>query len=129
MLNQVPGRLGHKLTTPFELVHNSKPDSKSWFELFSIGYFNHSTDNATSRSKMEDHSLDGIAVGRNDTTNTVVFYNPITQSYYCPPAFRLDKGRLLVTTFPTYIRYDGGLTCGLVRNRTDLVAEPFPPGT
>ena len=44
--NQVPGRLGLKITTPFELVHNSKADSKIWFELFSIGYFNHDTDNA-----------------------------------------------------------------------------------
>jgi hypothetical protein len=39
MLNQVPGRLGRKLTTPFELVYNRKPDSRTWFELFSIGYF------------------------------------------------------------------------------------------
>jgi transposase InsO family protein len=39
MLNQVPGRMGWKLTTPFELVYNRKPDSKTWFEIFSIGYF------------------------------------------------------------------------------------------
>ena len=129
MLNQVPGRLGRKLTTPFELVHNRKPDSKSWFELFSVGYFNHSKDNASSRSKMEDHSLDGIAVGRDDKTNTITFYNPITRSYYRPPAFRLDEGRLPITTFPGSIKYDGGLTCGLMRNRSDPIAEPFPPGT
>ena len=36
MLNQVPGRLSLKLTTPFELVHNAKLDSKKSFELFSI---------------------------------------------------------------------------------------------
>ena len=34
MLNKVPGRLGLKITTPFELVRNSKPDSKTYFELF-----------------------------------------------------------------------------------------------
>ena len=45
MLNQVPGRLGLKPATPFELFHNAKPDSKTWFELFSIGYFNHETYN------------------------------------------------------------------------------------
>ncbi len=39
MLNQVPGRLGRKLTTPFECVHNKKPDARTWFELFSVGYF------------------------------------------------------------------------------------------
>ena len=77
MLNQVPLQLGLKLTTPFELVHNSKPDSKTWFELFSIGYFNHDTDNAKSCSKLQAHTLDGIAVGRYDMSNSIIFYNPI----------------------------------------------------
>ena len=36
MINQVLGRLGLKISTPFELVHSAKPDSKTWFELFSI---------------------------------------------------------------------------------------------
>ena len=129
MINQVPGRLGRQLTSPFELVHGVKPDSSTWCELFSVGYFNHNIDNATSRSKTEDQSLDGIAVGRDDTTNTIIFYNPLTRSYYRPPAFRLDEGRLPVTTYPQSIKYDGGLTCGLYRNRTDPVSEPFPPGT
>ena len=111
------------------MVHNTKPDSKTWFELFSVGYFNHSIDNDSSRSKMEDRSLDGIAVGRDDRTHTITFYNPQTRSYYRPPAFRLDEGRLLITTFPNNIKYNSGLTCGLMQNRTDPVAEPFPPGT
>ncbi|KAL7538082.1 hypothetical protein ACHAWF_005990, partial [Thalassiosira exigua] len=129
MLNCVPGRLGRKLTSPFELMHNQKPDSRTWFELFSVGYFNHSTDGAESRSKIEDHSLDGIAVGRDANTNTIIFYNSLTRSHYRPPAFRLDESRLPVTNFPTSIKYDGGLTCGLMRKRTDPVPEPFPPGT
>ena len=87
ILNQVPGRLGLKLTTPFELVHNSKPDSKKWFELFSIGYFNHNIDNAESRSKLQAHTLYGIAVGWDDRSNYIIFYNPITPSYYRPPYF------------------------------------------
>ena len=114
IINQIPGRLDRKLTTPFELVHGVKPDSKTWFELFSVGYFNHKTDSNTSQSKIKDQSLDGIAVGRDDTSNTIVFYNPLTKSYYRPPAFRLDEGRLPVTNFPNNIKYDGGLTCGLL---------------
>jgi hypothetical protein len=39
MLNQVPGWMGRKLTSPFELVYGVKPDAKTWFEPFSIGYF------------------------------------------------------------------------------------------
>ena len=58
MLNQVPGYLVLKLTTPFDLVHNTKPDSKTWFELFSIGYFNYTVDNTEIRYKFQTHTLD-----------------------------------------------------------------------
>ena len=97
MLNQVPGRLCLKLTTPFEIVHKSKLDSKTWFELFSIRYFNHDTDNGESCSKLQAHTLDGITVGRDDSSNTTIFYNPITSSYYRPPAFQLNESRLTIT--------------------------------
>ena len=69
MLNQVPGRLGLKLTTPFGLVHNAKPNSNTWFELFYIGYFNCDTDNNESRYKLKSHTLDGISVGRDYNSN------------------------------------------------------------
>ena len=99
-LSYRPGQLGLKLTTPFELVHNSKPDSKTWFELFSIGYFNHDTDNAESCSKLKAHTLDGIAVVLYDRSNYIIFYNPIMSSYYRPPDFRLNESRLPITNFP-----------------------------
>ena len=91
MINQVPGWLGLNLTTPFELVHNSKPDSNTWFELFYIGYFNHDTDNEDTRSKLQSHTLDGIEVVRDDMSNSIILYNPITSSYYRPPYLRLDE--------------------------------------
>ena len=118
MLNQVPGQLGLKLTISFELVHNSKPDSKTWFKLFSIGYFNHDTYNAESCSKLQAHTLYGIAVGRDDRSNSIIFYNPITSGYYRPPDFRLDESRLPITNFPNSLRFDGGLTCGLLSNNS-----------
>ena len=73
--------------------------------------------------------MDGIAVGRDDRSNTIIFYNPISKSYYRPPAFRLDESRSPTTNFPKSVRFDGGLTCGLLRYRTDPIHEPFPPGT
>ena len=82
MLNQIPGRCGHKLSTAFELVHGVKPDSKTWFQLFSVSYFNCQLDRAASCSKIKDHLLDGIAIGRDKQTNTITFYNPLTKSYY-----------------------------------------------
>ena len=81
MLNQVPGQFSLKLATLFEIVHNFKPDSKTWFELFSIGYFNHDTYNAKSRSKLQTHTLDGIEVGVDVRSNSIILYNPITSSY------------------------------------------------
>ena len=129
MLNQVPGRLGLKLMTPFELVHNAKPDSKTCFELFSIGYFNHDIDNTDSCSKLQAHTLDGIAVGQDDRSNYIIFYNPITSSYYRPTDLRLDESRIPITKFPSSLHFDGGLTCGMLINKTDHIHEPFPIGT
>ena len=129
MLNQVPGRLGLKLTTLFEIVHNSKPDSKTWFELFSIGYFNHDTENGDICSKLQTHTLDGISVVRDNSSKSIIFYNPITSFYYHPSAFQLDESRLPITNFPNYLRFDGGLTCGLLINKTYPIHEPLPPDT
>ena len=129
MLNQVPGRLGRKLTTPFELVHGTKPDSSTWFELFSVRYFDHEVENNATKSKMETQTLAGIAVGRCEKSNTIKFYNPLTRSYYSPPVLKLDESRLPISHFPTKITYDGGLVCGLLCHNTDPVPEPFPPGT
>ena len=64
-LNKVPGRLVLKLTTTFESIHNPKPYSKTWFELFSKVYFNNHIDNTESRFKLQAHILDGIIVSRN----------------------------------------------------------------
>ena len=100
-----------------------------WFKNLCVGYFNHSINNATSWSNMEDHSLYGIAVGRDDNMHTVIFQNALTWNYYDPPASCLGEGRLPITIFPDNVRYDGSLTCGLMCNCTDPIPEPFPPGT
>ena len=66
MLNQVPVRLGLKIVTPFELVHNANPYSKTWFELFSIVYFNGRIENTERRSKLHLYTLDVIVGGRDE---------------------------------------------------------------
>ena len=107
MLNQIPGRLGRKLTTPFELVHGCKPDARTWFQPFSVGYFSHAIDNDSQRSNIKDQLIPGIAAGRDDKTNTITFYNPITRAYYRPPTFKLDEDTLPVAVFPKSINYSG----------------------
>jgi hypothetical protein len=63
MINQIPGRLGRKLTTPFELVHGVKPNASTWFELFSVGFFPHESSDGETRSKTQAQTQVGIAVG------------------------------------------------------------------
>ena len=129
ILNQVLGRLGLQLAILFELVHNSKPDSKPRFELFSIGYFNHQIDKTEGRYKLQAHTLDGIAVSRDETSNSIILYNPLTSSYYRLPAFRLDESRTPINNSPNSLRFYGGIKCGLLQNKTEPINEPFPPGT
>jgi hypothetical protein len=129
MLNQVPGRVGRKLTSPFELIFGIKPDAKTWFEPFSIGYFPVASKSCEAASASEAQTMDGIAVMCDEKSNTIVFYNPITRAYYSPPSFKLDPTPLPVTLYPKHVRYDGGFVCGPLRNNSDPVPEPFPPGT
>ena len=67
------GKFRPKNCHTFELVHNAKPDSKTWFELFSIGYFNHHIGNTEIISKLQSHTLDLIAVDRDDKSNYIIF--------------------------------------------------------
>lgn len=100
MLNQVPGRMGSKLTSPFELVYGVKPDSRMWFELFSIGYFPVESKAGEAASASQSQTLDGIAVGRDERSNTILFYNPVTRKYYSPPVFTLEPSHLPVMLYP-----------------------------
>lgn len=104
MLNQVPGRLGCKLTTPFELVHGKKPDARTWFELFSVGYFPVESKAGETASASQCQTMDGIAIGPDEQSNTILFYNPMTKKYYSPPVFKIDRSHHLpVMLYPNHI--------------------------
>jgi hypothetical protein len=127
MMNYAPGRLKNCLTTPFELVHNKKPDGRIFFDLFSTGYFNKQRDGPTLRTTTQAHTLQGIAVGRCPKSNGLEFYNPSTRSIYTTADYRLDPGRHTINEFG--LKYDGGIFVGLYSNNSSPVAEPYPPGT
>ncbi len=129
MMNCIPGKVNDALTTPFELIHHSPPDSRLWFPLFSIGYFHHTRDGSVSRSGFQAQTMEGIAVGRSNTSNAMVFYNPTTKQYYEPDTYKLDPSRLPSTAFPKEISYDGGIFAELYRDSNPNIPEPFPPGT
>ena len=129
MLNQVPGRINRRLTTPYDLVYGRNCAQRHGSDFPLLATSNHDKDNTESHSTSQAQTLEGIAVGRDDRTNTIIFYNPLTKSYYHPPAFCLDALCLPVTNIPSSIRFDCDLTFGILQNWKDPVPEPFPPGT
>lgn len=79
-------------------------------------------------SASQAQTMDDIAVGHDNKSNTFTFYNPLTHKYYHPPA-KLNKSHLPFIMYPKNICFDSGLMCGLLRNSTDPVPELFPPST
>ena len=105
-----------KFTTPFELVHRTPPDTRTWFPLFSCVYFYKDTDKNKDRSSFQSKAMIGIAVGRSTKTNALSIYNPITKQYYEPDTYKFDPSRLPCTEFPAQIHYDGGLHANIYRH-------------
>lgn len=129
MMNCIPGKVNDALTTPFELIHHSPPDARLWFPLFSVGYFHHTRDGSVARSGFQAQTLSSIAIGRSNTSNAMLFYNPKTKQYYEPDTYKLDPSRIPSTVWPQHIQYDGGIFADLYRDANPHVPEPFPPGT
>ena len=45
---------------------------------------------ATSHSKSQAHTMDGIVLGRFPTSNAILVYNPRNQHYYEPNSYKID---------------------------------------
>ena len=129
MMNAIPGKYNNRfLASPFLLVHGVGHDERTWIPLFSLCYFHHEKDGDDSRSKHMAHTLDGIIVGRSETSNALLVYNPRNGKYYEPDSFRIDSYRLPCSVYPT-VKYDGGLFVSLVRDDLPMFEEKYPPGT
>jgi hypothetical protein len=81
MMNMIPGKYRGKLASPFMLVYGVHPDQRTWIPLFSLCYFHHKKDSDASRSKNKALMLDGIVIGRSQTSNAILVYNPCNQQY------------------------------------------------
>ena len=62
IINQVSGHHGWKLNSLTQCVHSIKPDSATWFKLFSVGYFTYKIDGNAIKTKIQSAALDGIEV-------------------------------------------------------------------
>ena len=66
------------ITTPFELAHQSKPDLRVLFKLFSLAAVRCERVGDNSLSKFDSQSIPMIAVGRCPNSDGLQFFNPTT---------------------------------------------------
>jgi hypothetical protein len=109
-------------TTPFALFYGRKPDYRILFPFGSIGYYRHETNAA-----FEAESRPGIALGRSDYTNGIVFYNPATHSFSVSSDYTMDSHKDIRTHFPRVI-YDGGFDELSLLSQRAREVSPYAPG-
>ena len=92
MLNVFPGKLYHKLKPPHELVYDKRPDKRTCFLLFSVGYFCYQKYGASIRSSTQSQTIISISIGMDNKSNQMMFYNPVTHRIYTTGDYALDPG-------------------------------------
>ena len=125
--NYLPLTVNNHLTTPFELVYDTKPDLRNLFPLFSVGYVRRSRDATTNRLTFHSTSIRCICLGRDDASNQLEFYHPPTRQLLYSDDYILDKNLCSGPTFN--LDYDGGLYLHKYKDHQDEEnISPFPPG-
>ena len=101
------------MTTPYFEFFGVKPDYRILFPFGSIGSFRRPRDGNHKRTNFESQCMLGIALGRSEYTNGMIFHNPVLDSMSVSADFLLDKNRLIGEVFDC-LRYDGGLTMSVL---------------
>jgi hypothetical protein len=125
--NYLPVMLEGKITTAFEQVHKSQPNFQAiLYPIFSHGYFRCTRDSNRERLQFEPQTQPGIAIGRSELANGLMFWNPVTNRISVSADYRLDPLGHLPSPFN--IKFDGPLECSPLASKSDIT-EPFPLGT
>ena len=100
-MNMLPVQVGpSKWSSPLELFYGHAPDYRVLFSFGSIGYFHRPADGQRRRQTFESKSFVGLAVGRSDFCNGLVFYNPDLQTFSVSSDYSLDVDRGVSDAFP-----------------------------
>ena len=102
-------------STPHQEFYGEKPDYRLLFPFGVVGAFRRFKDDNRNRTKFDSQCMLGIAIGRSEFTNGMIFYNPELDSFCVSADYLIDKQRLVGEAFPS-IRYDGGLTTKVISN-------------
>ena len=106
------------LTTPHKEFYGEKPDYRILFPFGCVGSYRRVRDSNRNRTTFESQCMLGIALGRSEYTNGMIFYNPELDSFSTSADYVLDKKRSIGEVFPS-IRYDGGLITSVISNKKD----------
>jgi hypothetical protein len=69
------------LSTPFELVHHTKPDLRILFKPFTLAAVRQERKGDENLQKFESQTLPMIAIGHCPTSNGLQFYNPVNGTF------------------------------------------------
>jgi len=69
------------VTTPFELVHATKPDLRNLFKPFALAAVRRERVGNEKLGKFDSQSLPMITLGRCPTSNGLLFYNPVNCTF------------------------------------------------
>jgi hypothetical protein len=116
------------LTTPFELFYRQKPDYRILFKWSCVGYYRPTSDSGIDRGNFDAQSNIGLALGRSNQTNVMIFWDRATSRMNVSADYRLDPTASITSTYPN-IFYDGHISPLVLRGGVNSDKEPFPPGS
>ena len=97
------------ISTPHFKFFGVKPDYCILFPFGCIGAFCRPRDGNHTWTNFESQCMLGIALGRSEYTNGMVFYNPLMDSFCTSADYLVDKNRHVGEVFPS-LRYERELT-------------------
>ena len=116
------------LSTSHELFYGKKPDYRVIFPFGCIGYFRKPfLSSGQKTSNFHSKTAPGIALGRSDFSNAMVFYDPTTSCFSTSADYKLDLERELPDAFPGLV-FDGAFTSKRI-SKAAIPKEAFPPGS
>ena len=89
------------MSTPHFEFFDVKPDYRILFPFGCIGAFRWPRDGNHTCNDFELQCMLGIALGRSEYTNGMVFYNPNLDSFSTSADYLVDKNRHVSEAFPS----------------------------
>ena len=111
-MNMLPLEVGRDkqkqpiLKSSFELFYQAKPDMRCLFPFGAVGFSRHSCNDVDKVTNLDAQARPGIALGRCDVSNALLFWSPKTSRFHVSADYKLDPGKHVRHLFPQLV-HDG----------------------